>query len=101
MRKRILFATVLATGLVQSNVAAQPRIGNWNGSTRSRNNSAMATTSATMTSRSHTVFADPDIGADNLAGYDVFVIGEANRNTTVGETGGPFNLPGRQLRYHP
>lgn len=86
MRKRIFLTAILATALLASNADAQRRIGNWNGSSRSWNNGEMAATSATMTGRGHTVFADADITAGNLAGYDVFIIGEATRATTAGES---------------
>ena len=59
-------------------------IGNWDGSGRSWNSGP--TLVGLLTSRGHTVEADGAISAANLSGDTVFVIGEATRTTTAGET---------------
>ena len=81
---RVLLALV-ATLVASNEVGAQRRIGNWNGSGRSWNNSDMLTVRTTMTGRGHSVFADADITGANLLNYDVFIIGEGTRNVTGAE----------------
>lgn len=86
MRKSVFLATILAVTFVSSSADAQRQIGNWNGSGRSWNSADNSVTRGTMQGRGHTVFADANITSGNLAAYDVFIIGEATRATTVLES---------------
>lgn len=52
-------------------------IGNWNNSARSWNNNEFHIVKASVTGAGHTVKPDTAITAANLAGDDIFVIGEA------------------------
>lgn len=82
-----LAGTICFLGL---SVAAQATvIGNWDGSGRSWNSGS--TLVNLMTSRGHTVEADGPLTAANLANDAVFVIGEATRGTTAGETSDLLN----------
>jgi MYXO-CTERM domain-containing protein len=55
---------------------AQNVIGNWNGSQRSWNGVSFTEVKSAVQAQGHTVMADADMTAGNLAGYDVFLIGE-------------------------
>lgn len=78
-----LTVAIAALGFTFSNASAGV-IGNWDASGRSWNNGS--TLVNLMTSRGHTVEANGAISAANLSNDTVFVIGEATRATTVGET---------------
>jgi hypothetical protein len=62
-------------------------IGTWEGSTRSLNNGDMSGLKTTLIGAGHTVGPDSAITAGNLAGLNVYWIGEADSAPTAGEIG--------------
>ena len=83
MKRTVL--RLLALGTVFGFAAHGGVIGNWSGSLRSWNNSDMSTLKAAMIGAGNTVLADSAITAGNLAGDNVFVIGEALSSPTAAE----------------
>jgi hypothetical protein len=87
-KTKIAMIAAVFMGLVNS-AASAAVIGNWDGSARSWNSGSILVD--LMTSRGHTVEADGPISAANLSSYTLFVIGEATRGTTAGETADLLN----------
>jgi hypothetical protein len=83
-RVAFLFATA-AIGLLLATPANAISIGNWSGSNRSWNHSDFSSIQATMTLAGHNVLADSAISAANLAGVDMYIIGEATSTPGAAE----------------
>jgi hypothetical protein len=64
---------------------AQNVIGNWNGSLRTWNDTLFSEVKSAVQADGHTVVADADMTAGNLAGYDLFLIGEPPSTPSASE----------------
>lgn len=80
---KLIVGTVVALCASQAYAAT---IGNWDGSARSWNGSDFTTINSLMTGTGNTVEANSALTAANLAGDQVYIIGEGTRTLTATET---------------
>jgi hypothetical protein len=77
MNRFIMTVALVTVSLAGADAALSAVIGNWSGSGRSWNQGEFTTIKALMTTEGHMVLPDLPISAPNLAGVDMYIVGEA------------------------